>query len=145
MPDGAGAYPAYGYVRFVCLMALALARPTGMCGLSAGWRWRLSGLRVCAVCLPDGAGAYPAYEYVRFVCRMALALIRPTGMCGLSAGWRWRLSGLRVRAVCLNAVRQTIYGMLHRVGRIRRSRHPAQSTVLSMAQRKTTGDKPSHW
>jgi len=45
LPDGAGAYPAYGVG----------------CLFFAGWRWRLSGLRGCASFLPDGANAYPAY------------------------------------------------------------------------------------
>jgi len=61
LPDGAGAYPAYGVVPLFCRMVLALIRPAGLCLFFAGWRWRLSGLRGCASFLPDGAGAYPAY------------------------------------------------------------------------------------
>ncbi|QNQ21745.1 hypothetical protein HF650_19490 [Kosakonia sp. SMBL-WEM22] len=52
LPDGAGAYPAYEWqspLRNLCRMALALIRPgngKARCEASAGWRWRLSGLRM---------------------------------------------------------------------------------------------------
>jgi hypothetical protein len=58
VPDGAYAYPAYEYVS-------VWLKP------HAGWRLRLSGLRIC-------------FGVAETTCRMALTLIRPTNMirCG---------------------------------------------------------------
>jgi len=65
MPDGAGAYPAYGHRAVFMPDGAALIRPTGSCGVYAGWCCAYPAYGDRAVFMSDGADAYPAYIIVQ--------------------------------------------------------------------------------